>query len=91
VPGTNAAEPTRFRVTGLDPAESWEVLRDGAHLARVGDWAADLPGEGVRIAAPGVLELTTSLQAEQRFELRTAGGPRARAVRAPRPASATAR
>jgi hypothetical protein len=77
VPGTNAAEPTRFRVTGLDPAESWEVLRDGAHLARIGDWAADLPGEGVRIAAPGVLELTTSLQSEQHFELRTAGGPRA--------------
>ena len=78
VPGTNAAEPTRFRVTGLDPAKPWEVLRDGAHLVRVGDWAAGLPGEGVRIAAPGVLEITTPLQAEQRFEVRAPGGPGAR-------------
>jgi hypothetical protein len=72
LPGNSAVEPTRFRVAGLDPARAWEILRDGATLARVAEGSADPPGARVRVAAPGVLEVTTSLDSEQRFEVRAA-------------------
>jgi hypothetical protein len=80
VPGSDAAGVTRFRVTGLDPEQPWEVLRDGAPLARVDDWTPEVEAGATRIVAPGVLELTASLEAEQRFELRAGGVPPARSA-----------
>jgi hypothetical protein len=73
LPGTVVRGATEFRLTGLDPARSWELRVDGTVIARVDDWKAGAVGEGVRVAEPGVLLVRTPLDRELRFTLRALG------------------
>jgi hypothetical protein len=69
LPGEQPLERTRFRVSGLDPARSWRLLREDQPVAEV-DWREPAPAPGVTVASPGVVEIALPLERELRYELR---------------------
>jgi hypothetical protein len=72
-PGGDPVATARFRLTHLEPGRVYTLLRDGDVLAEFRGEPGDVAA-GVRVKAPGIVEITTPLESARRFELRAGPG-----------------